>query len=299
MAAEITATGVVATTDQRTAADTAPRRPSRRRRRIGSYALLTFSAVVVLLPVYVTIVLAIQPGNAALTFPRALIPADLDLGVFARAFDLTNLQRYLVNSAIVALLITAAQVVTSILAAYAFAELRFPGRNALFVAFLATLMIPAEVTIVANFDTIVWLGWLDSYQGLVVPFMATAFGTFLIRQSFMGIPQDLRDAARLDGYGHLGFLWSVAVPLARPAIAALSVFSFLAAWNQYLWPLLVTNDDDLRTVQIGLKALTSTNVDDLNLVFAGTIIAAVPIFVLLIAFQKHLVRGLTSGAVKG
>ncbi|HSL57760.1 MAG TPA: carbohydrate ABC transporter permease [Acidimicrobiales bacterium] len=253
MAAEITATGVVATTDQRTAADTAPRRPSRRRRRIGSYALLTFSAVVVLLPVYVTIVLAIQPGNAALTFPRALIPADLDLGVFARAFDLTNLQRYLVNSAIVALLITAAQVVTSILAAYAFAELRFPGRNALFVAFLATLMIPAEVTIVANFDTIVWLGWLDSYQGLVVPFMATAFGTFLIRQSFMGIPQDLRDAARLDGYGHLGFLWSVAVPLARPAIAALSVFSFLAAWNQYTWPRAVVTEGSWETIQIALK----------------------------------------------
>jgi sn-glycerol 3-phosphate transport system permease protein len=300
MAAELTATGVAATTDERaeTPSAAAPR-PRRRRRRLGSYLLLSAAAVIVLLPVYVTIVLAIQPGNAALQFPRALLPVDIDLGVFAEAFDLTNLQRYLLNSAIVALAITAGQVVTSILAAYAFAELRFPGRNVLFVIFLATLMVPAEVTIVANYDTVVWLGWLDSYQGLVVPFMATAFGTFLIRQSFLGIPQDLRDAARLDGYGHLGFLWGVAVPLARPAIAALAVFSFLTAWNQYLWPLLITNDDDLRTVQIGLKALTSTNVDDLNLVFAGTVIAAVPIFVLLIAFQKHLVRGLTSGAVKG
>jgi sn-glycerol 3-phosphate transport system permease protein len=190
-------------------------------------------------------------------------------------------------------------VITSILAGYAFAYLRFPFRNLVFVAFLATLMVPGEVTIIANYDTIVGLGWIDTYQGLIVPFTATAMGTFLLRQSFLGVPQDLRDAARLDGYGHWGFMWGVAVPLARPAIAALAVFSFLSAWNQYMWPLLVTDTDDLRTVQIGLKTLASTNVDEFNLVFAGTIVASIPIFALLLLFQKQLVRGLTSGAVKG
>jgi len=126
-----------------------------------------------------------------------------------------------------------------------------------------------------------------------------AFGTFLIRQAFLGVPRDLRDAAVVDGYGHWGFLTRVAVPLARPQISALAVFSFLAAWNQYLWPLVVTNDQDFRTVQIGLKSLANANLDQINLVMAGTVIAAVPIFVLLLVFQRQLVRGLTAGAVKG
>ena len=271
----------------------------RRRRHVGQYLVLTTAAVIVLLPVYVTLAFSLQSGSSALDFPSSLFPFPPELGVFRRVFEIGNLGRYLVNSAIVAVAITALQVLTSILAGYAFAYLRFPLRNAVFIAFLATLMVPSEVTIIANYDTIVGFGWLDSYQGLVVPFMATAFGTFLVRQAFLSVPQDLRDAARLDGYGHWGFMWGVAVPLARPAIAALAVFSFLLAWNQYLWPLLITDTDDMRTVQIGLKALASTNVNDFNLVFAGTVLASIPIFALLLAFQKQLVRGLTSGAVKG
>jgi sn-glycerol 3-phosphate transport system permease protein len=277
----------------------ARRRQRRRVRTFLNYVALTVAAVVVLTPIYVTIAFSLQTGQQALQFPGSLWPSELDLSIFRRVFEVSGIGRYLFNSALVAALITAGQVITSILAAYVFAELEFKGRNLLFVAFLATLMVPAEVTIVANYDTIVSFGWLDSYQGLVVPFLATAFGTFLIRQAFMGIPRDLRDAAKLDGYGHMGFLWSVAVPLARPAIAALSVFSFLLAWNQYLWPLLITNDDDFRTVQIGLRTLASSNITEFNLVFAGTVVASIPIFVLLIVFQKQLVRGLTSGAVKG
>lgn len=274
-----------------------PRR--RRRRHLGQYLVLTIAAVIVLLPVYVTLAFSLQSGSSALDFPSSLFPFPPELGVFRRVFEIGNLGRYLVNSAIVSVAITVLQVLTSILAGYAFAYLRFPLRNGVFIAFLATLMVPSEVTIIANYDTIVSFGWLDSYQGLVVPFMATAFGTFLVRQAFLAVPQDLRDAARLDGYGHWGFMWGVAVPLARPAIAALAVFSFLLAWNQYLWPLLITDTDDMRTVQIGLKALASTNVNDFNLVFAGTVLASIPIFALLLAFQKQLVRGLTSGAVKG
>lgn len=280
--------------------DLPPPSPMSARWRIGGrYALLVVAAVVVVFPIYVAIAVAIQPSYRLLDFPAVLFPSDIDLRVFERAFSQANLGGYLMNSAIVAVVITAGQVVTSILAAYAFAFLRFPAKNVIFVAFLATLMVPTEVTIVANFETIQHLGWLDSYQALTVPFLAFAFGTFLLRQTFLQVPQDLRDAAALDGYGHWGFLFGVAVPLARPMIAALSVFSFLMAWNQYLWPLLVTNDDRYRTVQIGLKALSSANIDQLNLIMAGTIVAAVPIFVLLIAFQRQLVRGLTSGAVKG
>lgn len=266
---------------------------------MANYVGLTIAAVIVLAPIYVTVAFSLQSGAQALQFPGSLLPNELDMSVFGRVFEVSSLGRYLLNSAVVSLAITAGQVMTSILAAYVFAEIPFRGRSLVFVAFLATLMVPAEVTVVANYDTIVSLGWLDSYQGLVVPFLATAFGTFLIRQAFLGIPTELKDAARLDGYGHMGFLWGVAVPLARPSIAALSVFSFLLAWNQYLWPLLVTNDNDYRTVQIGLRTLASSNIDEFNLVFAGTVVASIPIFALLILFQKQLIRGLTSGAVKG
>jgi sn-glycerol 3-phosphate transport system permease protein len=275
-----------------------PRPRGTGRRRWWDYALLVVIAAVVLFPLYAAFVVAIQPVGE-LTDMGMLLPSNVSFSAFPDAFRDADLARYMVNSAIVAFAITVGQVVTSVLAAYAFAFLRFPGRTLLFIAFLATLMVPTEVAIVANYETVQTFGWTDSYQGLIVPFLAFAFGTFLLRQAFLGVPRDLRDAAVIDGYGHWGFLTRVAVPLARPQIAALSVFSFLAAWNQYLWPLLVTNQDRYRTVQIGLKQLAASNVISFNLVMAGTILAAVPIFVLLVVFERQLVRGLTAGAVKG
>ena len=253
--------------------------PPPRRARIGrilgeaaQYGALTIAAIIILAPVYVTIVYSLQPVEKIFSYPPSLIVASA---------------------------ITAGQIVTSVLAAYAFAFLRFPAKNFVFLVFLATLMVPWEVTLIPNYQTVSTFGWIDSYQGLVVPFMATAFGTFLLRQAFLTVPRDLRDAASVDGYGHFGFMLQVVVPLSRAAIGALAVFSFLLAWNQYLWPLLITNKDEYRTVQIGLKALVSTNIDQFNLVMAGTVIAAAPIFALLVLFQKQLIRGLTSGAIKG
>ncbi len=284
-------------------AERATARRHRRRRRLrtaGQYLLLTAVAAIVLFPIYSAAMVATKPfselGDLGVLVPDGL---SLDLGAFPTAFSDANLDRYLVNSLIVAVAITVGQVATSILAGYAFAYLSFPGKTLLFVAFIATLMIPAEVTIVANLETVQRLGWIDSYQALVVPFLAFAIGTFLLRQAFLGIPRDMRDAAAMDGYGHWGFLTRVAVPLARPNIAALSVFSFLLAWNQYLWPLLVTNSDDYRTVQIGLKQLTGVEGPNLNVIMAGTIIAALPILLMLIVFERQLIRGLTSGSVKG
>jgi sn-glycerol 3-phosphate transport system permease protein len=265
----------------------------------GRYLLLSIAAVIVLFPIYSAIVVAIQPAQALLQWPGILLPTEFDLGTFNEAFSQGNLGRFLRNSIIQSTLITLAQVVTSVLAAYAFAFLRFPAKRFVFYAFLATLMVPTEVIVVAQFQIVSDLGWLNSYAGLVAPFVAWTFGTFMIRQAFLGVPGDLRDATALDGYGHGGFMWHVAIPLARPAIAGLAVFSFLYAWNQYLWPLLVADDPDVRTVQIGLKSLASANVDELNLVMAGTLIAALPIALVLIVFQRHLVRGLTAGAVKG
>jgi sn-glycerol 3-phosphate transport system permease protein len=165
---------------------------------------------------------------------------------------------------------------------------------------MATLILPIEVTLIANVRTIRELGWIDSFQGLPVPFLAAAFGVFLIRQGFLGIPRDLRDASQLDGFGHFGFAWRVAIPVTRPIIAAYSVIAFLGAWNQYVWPRAVTDDpEQWATVQIALRQVSATNIDETNIGFAAALIAAVPILILLIFFQRHLIRGLTAGAVKG
>jgi sn-glycerol 3-phosphate transport system permease protein len=209
------------------------------------------------------------------------------------------MSKYMTTSAIMTAIIVVGQLVTSILAAYAFAFLRFPFKRTLFVVVLATLMIPGEVTFITNLDTITSFHWFNTYAGLSIPFLATGFGIFLLRQAFLQIPRDLQEAAQLDGYGHWRFMTRVAVPLARPSIAALAIFSFLAAWNQYLWPLVSTGGSaPLNTVQIGLKQLLGTQVSTIPISLAGAVIAFVPLVVLLIIFQKQLVRSLTAGAVK-
>ena len=268
-------------------------------RKAFRYLVLTLLALVVLFPVYVTVVGSLLRPEQLTSRPPTLFPGDPQWGSYREAWTDGSFGTYLWNSAVVTAVITVGQLVTSILAGYAFALLEFPLKRTIFLVFLATMMVPFEVTIITNLQTITDLEWYDTYAGLAVPFLATGFGAFLMRQAFLQIPPDLRDAATIDGYGHLRFLARVAVPLARPTIAALAVFSFLGAWNQYLWPLLVTEDDRLRTVQIGLRQLRSTQLDEINVTLAGTVLAALPLVVLLILFQKQLIRGLTTGAVKG
>jgi sn-glycerol 3-phosphate transport system permease protein len=277
----------------------APRAPRRRLRLVARYVLLTLGSVAILFPLYIAIVNSLLEPSQIAHQPPPLIPLHPQWHTYSTAWTSGNMGIYLRNSGIQTVIIVAGQLITSILAAYAFAFLEFPFKRTLFFTFLMTLMIPFEVTITTNLSTVSSLGWFNTFQGLTVPFIATGFGTFLLRQAFLQIPRDLREAAKLDGYGHLRFLWNVAIPLARPAIAALGVFSFLASWNQYLWPLLVTgNNNSVRTVQIGLKQLLDTQLDQVNISLAGTIIAVVPLLILLAIFQKQLVRSLTAGAVK-
>lgn len=268
-------------------------------RLFGTYGLLIAGSAIVLGPVYLALINALLPAGELASYPPNVLPTGFGIGSFGDAWDTVPMGRYLLNSFIMATGITVLQVATSVLAGYAFACMRFPGRTALFAIFIGSLMVPWEVSIVPNFQTVRSLGWLDTYQGLIVPFAATALGIFLLRQQFLTLPSELRDAAAMDGYGHLRFLWFVGIPLARPAIGSLAVFSFLSAWNQYLWPLLVTNDDNHRTIQIGLALLSRGEIDRVNVVMAGTIIALLPTLILLLVFQRQLVRGLTAGAVKG
>jgi sn-glycerol 3-phosphate transport system permease protein len=276
-----------------------PRKPHRRLRTVGAYTALTAGAIIVLFPIYDTIVNSLLVPDQLVQQPPPLVPTDPQWHNYVAAWTTGSMSTYVATSAIMTVVIVAGQMITSILAAYAFAFLRFPFKRTLFIVCLTTLMIPGEVTFITNLDTITSLGWFNSYAGLSVPFLATGFGIFLLRQAFLQIPRDLQEAAQLDGYGHMRFMTRVAVPLARPSLAALGVFSFLGAWNQYLWPLVSTGGAaPLDTVQIGLKQLLGTQVSQIPVSLAGAVIAFVPLVILLLIFQKQLVRSLTAGAVK-
>lgn len=269
-------------------------------RATGWYVLLVALSLVVLFPVWMTIVRALS-DPVVWSFERGQppYPVAVDWDVFARAFDEADFGRQLLISVAATVVIVAGQLTTSVLAAYAFAFVEFPLKRTMFAVCMATLMLPIEVTLVANSRTIRELEWTNSLQGLTVPFLATALGIFLIRQGFLGVPRDLRDAAALDGYGHLRFLWRVAIPLTRPVIAAFVVLSFLSAWNSYLWPRAITDESEWNTIQIGLRAVANSNPDQLNVGVAAALLAALPVLAILIFFQRHIVRGLTAGAVKG
>jgi sn-glycerol 3-phosphate transport system permease protein len=283
-----------------------PPSAARRARVVNRYVLLAVLSLIVLFPIYITVVNSLLAPDKIAARPPTLVPTHPLWSGYSEAWTQGRVSSYLFNSFVVTFLIVAGQLTTSICAGYAFAFLEFPFKRTIFVVFLSTLMVPFEVVFFTNLQTVVTLGGtpligrflgLDTYGALVVPFLATGFGAFLVRQAFLQLPRDLRDAAELDGYGHFRFMWRVAVPLARPTIAALALFSFFDAWNQYLWPLVVT--DHYRTVQVGLRQLSRVSLDQINVTFAGTVLAALPLLLLLLVFQKQLVRGLTAGAVKG
>jgi len=268
-------------------------------KRAAWYVVLTALSAVVLFPVYMTVVRALSTPRSYFEQGTPLTPVDVQWDVWSRAFSEGDLGRKYVVSTVVTVVIVGAQLVTSVLAAYAFTFLEFRGRRVLFVLFMATLMLPIEVTLIPNVETMRDLHWLNSFAGLTAPFLATAFGIFLLRQGFLGIPRDLRDAATLDGYGHLAFLRRVALPVTRPVVASFAVVAFLSAWNQYTWPRAVTSEARWETVQIGLRSLSTRTVDESNIAVAAALLAALPVLALLVLLQRNLIRGLTAGAVKG
>jgi sn-glycerol 3-phosphate transport system permease protein len=277
-------------------------RAARRRRslggKFGTYVVLAVASLIVLFPIYVLVVDSLLSPSQLIASPPVLYPSHPAISDFTRAFTQYDFGIYLRNSLIQSGIIVAAQLVTSVLAAYAFVFLRFPFRRSIFYLVLGTVMIPFEVTVAVNYTTVENLGWEGNFLGLTAPFLATGFGIFLLRQAFLSIPRELKEAAMIDGYGPMRFMWRIAIPLARPVIAALAVFSFLGAWNQYLWPALLTNNNEsLRTVQIGLAAIGGST-ETTGVQLAAAVMALAPLVVLLIFFRKNLIRSLTAGAVK-
>ncbi|KEO82200.1 carbohydrate ABC transporter permease [Tumebacillus flagellatus] len=263
------------------------------------YLVLLIVSLIIAFPILFALSTSLMTPAESLSSPPHLVPSHLNFTSYHNALQAAPLGKFLLNSVIVSAVIVAGQLLTSSLSAYAFAFLRFPGRNLLFYLFLATMMIPWEVTLIPNYLTIKQLGWLSTYQGLAAPFLATAFGTFLLRQFYLQIPRDLYEAAVLDGCGHWRFFLTVVVPLSRPALGTLGVYAFLQAWNMYLWPLLITNKTGMRTVQIGISMLQNEEQLAWNLIMAGVVLVLLPTVLLLIIGQKQLVKGLLAGSVKG
>ncbi|QAY59087.1 carbohydrate ABC transporter permease [Microbacterium protaetiae] len=265
--------------------------------RVGRHAILLIGSAVVILPFLWMFTTSLQSRAETYT-NSSVLPTSWHWENYVHAWQAAPFGQYYLNSIVMAIGIVGGHLVFDSLAAYAFARLHFPLRNTLFVVLLAALMIPTFVTIIPAYTIVANLGWIDSYAGLIVPRMADVFGIILLRQYFSSIPVELDDAARIDGCSRAGTFFRIIVPLSRPAFATLAIFSFLFAWNDFLWPLLVTNTDDVRTIQIGLSAFVGRYGTSWNYLMAGTLTATIPSIVVFLFFQRALVRGIATTGLK-
>nr|WP_317398825.1 carbohydrate ABC transporter permease [uncultured Gemmiger sp.] len=273
-----------------------------RRRRIRTGVLIvlnTLMALFILFPLLYAVSVSLMPGDELFTMDMNLLPKHPDFGNYLRAWTQVPLLRFVINSFIVAGCITIGQILTCSLAAFAFSFLKFKGKNVLFMLVMATMMVPGEATIISNYLTVSSMGILDTYLVLILPSLTSAMGIFLFRQFYMTFPMSLYESAKLDGCSNLRFIVSILLPLTKSAIGAMSVYTFINAWNMYMWPLLVTGSQEMRTVQIGISMLDNTDAQSVTLMMAGVVSVIIPSMVIFIAGQKQLIKGMFSGAVKG
>jgi len=264
-----------------------------------TYVLLSAAAVVMLLPFIWMLSTSLKTPSSVFVYPPEWIPKPVEWTNYVQVTRVMPFLRYVLNTAAVASSVTLLHLVVSSLAAYAFARLRFPGRNRLFLAYLATLMVPGQVTLIPNFLIVKYLGWIDTYQALIIPQIFSAFGTFLLRQFFLTIPNELEDAARIDGASSFAIYWRIVLPLSGPALATLGVFTFTAQWNNFLWPLIVINDEQMRTLTVGLRALVGQFTVQYPLLMAGSVISILPMLVMFLVAQRFFVRGIALTGLGG
>ena len=273
---------------------------TKRRIRTGGRLVVNIVfAILILLPLLYAVSIAFMPSGELFTTELNLFPKNPTLQNFIDAFTTIPLFRFVLNSFIMAGSITIAQIITCSLAAFAFSFLEFKGRNVLFMIVLATMMVPSEATIVSNYLTVGNLGMLDTYPVLIVPYLTSAMGIFLFRQFYMSFPISLYESAKLDGCSNLRFIVRILIPLTKSAIGAMAVYTFINAWNMYMWPLLVTGSNNMRTVQIGISMLNSVDSQSITMMIAGVVMVIIPSIAIFIVGQKQLIRGMFSGAVKG
>jgi multiple sugar transport system permease protein len=267
--------------------------------RLAIHVVLIAGAIWSLFP-FAWMVLSSLKGYAEASAAQTFLPTRWLFSNYIVAWNEVGLfPRYFANTIFIATVTVAGVLFTSTLAAYAFARMRFPGRDLLFIVILATMMVPFEVTLVPNFIIVRTLRWTDHYEALIIPWTASAFSIFLLRQFFKSIPQDLYDAALIDGCTHLRFLWSIVVPLAKPALITSALFSFLGSWNSLMWPFLVTNKPEIRPIQVGITAFITDAGTQVQLLLAAVTISIIAIILLYLILQRWFIEGIATVGIRG
>jgi multiple sugar transport system permease protein len=261
--------------------------------------LLVGGTLVALFPLLWMLSVSFMHSGEAAALPAPLLPAHATLENYRELFLRAGMGRYLLNSLLVAGAITVLSLSVNLMAGYAFAKLAFAGRERLFQLLLGALVIPAQVTMLPLFLLLKYLGLVNSYAGVVMPAMATVFGIFLVRQYVRGVPDELIEAARIDGAGELRVFLQIVLPLLKPIVVTLAIFTFLAAWNDFMWPLIVLTGQEHYTLPIGLASLAREHAQDTELMMAGSVITVLPVIVLFLSMQRYYLEGLLLGSVKG
>jgi multiple sugar transport system permease protein len=267
--------------------------------KILTYLLLSIVGATMILPLLWMLSTSLKEAGAVFAFPPQWIPKPLLWENYANAWKSMPFGRFYLNSVFVAVMVTAGQVITSSMAAYAFSRLNFPGRDNLFLGYLATMMIPGSVTMIPVFILIKQMGLIDTYTALILPGFFSAFGTFMLRQFFMGLPRELEEAAKIDGCSLFGIFWKIILPLSKPALATLTTLTFMGSWGNFMWPLIVTNSLEMKTLPIGLQSFQGQYSTDWTLLMAASIIVLLPVIVVFLVNQRFFVEGIQLGAVKG
>lgn len=261
--------------------------------------LLIGFAAISLAPLLWMLSVSVMPHGEASTFPPPLLPSAATFDNYRQLFEREGMGRYFANSAFIAAAITLLSLAFNLAAGYAFAKLRFAGRERMFRTLLGALVIPAQVAMIPLFLLMKWLGLVNSYGGVIVPAMAGIFGIFLVRQYARSIPDELLDAARIDGAGEVRIFVRIVLPLLRPIIVTLAIFTFLASWNDFMWPLIVLSDQTWQTLPVALASLSREHVMDNELMMAGSVVTVMPVLLLFLVLQRYYMQGLMLGGVKG
>lgn len=262
------------------------------------HIVIYFIALLVLMPFIWMILTSFKDMSEIFVYPPKWFPSKFNLDNYVNAFSAAPFGRFYLNSIFVAVTVTIGQLITCSMAAFAFARLKFWGRDVLFFIFLGTMMIPYNVTMIPSFMVLYWLGWIDSYQALIVPGLASAFGTFLLRQFFITIPKELEEAAYIDGATKMQVLRRIIVPLAKPALATLAIFTFMGVFNDFIWALIVINSESMSTVQLGLAIFRDRYLTQWDLLMAGSVTAVMPILIIFFFAQKYFIKGITLSGLK-
>lgn len=271
--------------------------------RMAGYLAIALLLIAIGAPLYWMITATVKSNAEIYSFPPQWIPTNPRWANYKDAWEAAPFDRFYLNSIIITIAGTGLELLNAILTAYALAFLRFPLKNLVFIIILATLMVPTQLTIIPNYVTISDVfgqSWINTYQGIVLPGAAVAFGTFLLRQGFMGLPREVLDAARVDGAGHLRLLWDIVVPMAKPIIVTFALISMVAKWNDYLWPLIVTNEERMRPLAVGVSYLHDPEGNtEWGMVMAATFFVIAPLVAIYVFAQRYIIEGIAAGATKG